>query len=298
MTTPSLPASGRQDFYGSALRPEQTLQLVNAIVAGGQFAGTLNRQPTDMASIVFPVLTGTDEPEWTSELAPIPVLGLDGEPVVVAPSRLSGIVLISREAANDGGLNVTAQVEQALRDRFSAVLDRDLLSGTGAAPVPAGLIGQATPVTGNDLWSAVVRAKAQISAAGGTPSHLACDPDVLGAEEARTDADGRPLWPDGLTTFAGVTVVPTAGATDPLLYDAARTMLVVRTDFEALTSEDYTPAFERYALALRLTVRMAAAAPAPGMSMRKLIISGAGDGATGDGATRAARTTAKAGKTA
>jgi HK97 family phage major capsid protein len=198
------------------------------------------------------------------------VLGLDGQPLIVAPSRLSGITLLSREAADDGGLNVTAQVEAALRDKYSAVVDRDLLSGSGAGAVPAGLIAAAAEVAGASLWAATVAAKTQIAAAGGTASHLAVHPDVIGAEEGRTDQDGRPLWPDGLATFAGVTVVRTAGATVPLVYDAARVYLVVRSDYEPLLSADYAPAFERYAVALRLVVRLAAAAPAPLMSMRKL----------------------------
>jgi HK97 family phage major capsid protein len=187
------------------------------------------------------------------------VLGIDGKPLVVAPTRLSGITMISREAWSDGGLNITSQVQQALRDRFSAVVDRDLLSGSGEGAVPRGLIGQAQQVTGADLWAATVTGKAQIAASGGTATHLAADPDLVAAEESRVDEDGRPLWPDGLATFAGVQVVPTAGATEPLLYDAQRVLLVVRSDYEALLSEDYGPAFERYAVALRLTARMAAA---------------------------------------
>jgi HK97 family phage major capsid protein len=286
MTTPAI--AGRETFYGTSLRPEQTLRLVDAIVRGGQFSSTLTREPTNAASVVFPVIESIEEPEWTAEMAVIPVLGIDGKPLVVAPSRLSGIVLLSREAADDGGLNVTAQVQQALQGKFSAVLDRDLLSGSGAAPVPAGLIGSAAQVTGADLWAAVVRGKAEIAAAGGSASHLAADPDVIGAEEGRVDADGRPLWPDGLATFAGVSVVPTAGATEPLLYDSARTLLVVRSDYEALLSAEYTPAFERYAVALRLTVRMAAAAPAPAMSMRRLEITGSGAGSAGQAQAKAA----------
>ena len=280
MTTPAIPASGRETFYGTQLRPEQTLRLVNAIIAGGQFSSALARQATNMASVVFPVISSIDEPEWTPELAPIPVLGIDGKPLVVAPTRLSGITMISREAWSDGGLNITSQVQQALRDRFSAVVDRDLLSGSGEGAVPRGLIGQAQQVTGADLWAATVTGKAQIAAAGGTPTHLAADPDTIAAEESRTDDDGRPLWPDGLATFAGVQAVPTAGATEPLLYDARRVVLVLRSDYEALLSEDYGPAFERYAVALRLTARMAAAAPAPAMSMRRLEI--------GDDSTRRA----------
>lgn len=129
-----------------------------------------------MASVVFPVLDSIEEPEWTEELAVIPTLGLGGHPLVVAPSRLSGIVMISREAWTDGALNITSAVQEALRDKFSSVLDRDLLSGSGVAPVPAGLIGQAAQVSGPDLWAAVVTAEAQIAASGGTATHLAADP--------------------------------------------------------------------------------------------------------------------------
>lgn len=270
------PASGRQDFYGSQLRPEQTLELINAVIAGGQFSSTLARRGTDMASLVFPVVDSVDEPEWTAELDPIKVLGLEGEPLIVAPSRLSGITLISLEAVRDGGLNVTQGVEDALRAKYSAVVDRDLLTGSGEDPVPAGLIPQAAAVAGPDLWAATVAAKAEISASGGNPTHLAVSPAALGAEEARTDADGRPLWADGLATFAGVTTVPTPGAVVPMLYDAAKVYLVVRSDYEAYVSLDYGPAFERFAAALRLVVRLAAACPAPAMAMRKLTVTGTG----------------------
>lgn len=292
MTTPTFTGHGRQDFHGSQFRPEQTLQMVNAIVEGGQFANTLARQDTNMASVVFPVVDDADEPEWTSELAVIPTLGLHGDPLIVAPSRLSGIVMISRESADDGGLNLTAEVHRALQNKFSQVMDRDLLSGGGTGPVPDGLIGQAAEVTGADLWASVVKAKAEIAASGGTATHVAAAPDILAAEEARTDADGRPLWPDGLATLAGLTAVPTAGATAPLVYDSTRTILVVRSDYEALISEEFTPAFERYAVALRLSVRMAAAAPAPAMAMRRLQVGS--NGSSGGNGTIAGQQAASA----
>lgn len=274
MTTPVIPGSGREEFYGTHLRPEQTLMLVNAIIAGGQFSNTLSRVNSNAASIVFPVLSGVDEPLWTAELAAIPWLDLEGKPLVVAPTRLSGIVLISVESFRDGGLNITQQVQAGLQAKFSSVVDRDLLIGDGQAQTPAGLIPAAPAVSADSLWTAVIAAKAQISAAGGTPTHLAASPDVIAAEESRVDADDRPLWPDGLATYAGVQVVPTPAATTPLVYDRAKVHLVVRSDYEALTSEHVTPAFERYGLALRLTCRMAAACPAPVMAMRRLVIDG------------------------
>ena len=275
MTTPTIPGSGRETFYGTRLRPEQTLLLVNAIIAGGQFASTLARINSDAASLVFPVLTGVDEPEWTDELAQIPWLDLEGKPLVVAPTRLSGITLISMESARDGGLNITAMVQEGLRAKYSSVVDRDLLVGDGQAQTPAGLIPAAPAVSAGSLWAAVIAAKAEISAAGGGPSHLAASPDVIAAEESRVDEIGRPLWPDGLATYAGVQVVPTPAADPPLVYDATRTHLVVRTDYEALMSEHVSAAFERYGVALRLTARMAAACPAPVMAMRRLEITDA-----------------------
>jgi hypothetical protein len=72
---------------------------------------------------------------------------------------------------------------------------------------------------------------------------------------------------------------------DPLLYDSSRVLLVLRSDYEALMSEDYASAFERFAVALRLTARLAAAAPAAVMSMRRLAVD--------DGARRTARPAAK-----
>jgi HK97 family phage major capsid protein len=289
MTTPAPPAAGRETFYGTSLRPEQTLALINAIIAGGQFSSTLARVPTNMASVVFPVISSIEEPEWTDELAVIPTLGLDGEPIVAAPSRLSGIVMISREAWTDGGLNITQQVQQALRDKFSSVLDRDLLTGSGQGPIPRGLIGQAAEVTGGSLWAAVVAAKARIAGSGGTATHLALSPDAIGAEEGRVDDIGRPLYPDGMARFAGLDVVPAAGAAEPFVYDQSRVLLVVRSDYETLLSEEYGPAFERYAVALRLVVRMIATCPVPVMGMRRIKVEPAGTAADQAAVKRAAK---------
>jgi HK97 family phage major capsid protein len=177
------------------------------------------------------------------------------------------------ESFSDGGLNITAQVQEGLRAKFSAVVDRDLLVGSGQGQVPAGLVPAAAPVAADSLWAAVIKAKAEISAAGGTPTHLAASPDIIAAEESRVDADDRPIWLDGLATYAGLQVVPTPAADPPLLYDRDRVHLVVRSDYEALLSEHVTPAFERYGMALRLTARLAAACPAPVMAMRRLEVS-------------------------
>jgi hypothetical protein len=142
MTTPVIPGSGREEFYGTHLSPEQTLMLINAIIAGGQFSNTLSRVNSNAASIVFPVLSGVDEPQWTAELAAIPWLDLEGKPLVVAPTRLSGIVLISVESFRDGGLNITQQVQAGLQAKFSPapvmamrrlVIDGELVERGGQA---------------------------------------------------------------------------------------------------------------------------------------------------------------------
>lgn len=58
----------------------------------------------------------------------------------------------------------------------------------------------------------------------------------------------------------------------------------MRSDYEALVSDTYAPAFERYAVALRLVCRLAAACASPAMAMRKLVVPAAdGNGGDGDG---------------
>jgi hypothetical protein len=67
----------------------------------------------------------------------------------------------------------------------------------------------AEDASGSDLRLAVNAAKGEIVAAGGNLTTVALPPAAITAEEARLDQDGRPLYPDGMTRFGGLAVVPT-----------------------------------------------------------------------------------------
>ena len=148
-------------------------------------------------------------------------------------------------------------------------------SGAGPHPTPTGILSVAAEVTAADWQLAAVAAKAAMATAGGTASHIALSPAVLGEIEAARDDLGRQLYPDAATTFAGLTTVQAVGATQPVCYDQARCWLVVRRDFSADVSDQTSSAWEHYATSLRVVGRLALAVPQPSKAARKLAVSGA-----------------------
>jgi hypothetical protein len=96
------------------------------------------------------------------------------------------------------------------------------------------VLGIAAAASGTGLWAAVHAAKGQIVGSGGNRTTLAISPAAAVAEEARLDAENRPLCPDGLDTFAGLQVVrvPALAATEDLVYDRTQVFFVVGEDFE------------------------------------------------------------------
>ena len=155
------------------------------------------------------------------------------------------------------------QTEQILRDTFSAKLDRDFIGGSGAAPVPRGILGVAAEVTGADWLAAAIKAKAEIATAGGVPSHIALSPAVIGDLEDTRDEIGHQLYPDASQVFAGLETVSAVAATQPVVYDSRPVWMAIRRDFVADFSDQVSEAWNRYATSLRIVARFALAAPLP-----------------------------------
>ena len=257
----------------STMFPAHVVAIVSAIVGGSPFARSLTPLPTNRASVSFPQLD-PDDPEWLAELGQIPVLTGDAAEYEVAVSKLAGSILISRESIEDTDFPVTQQTEQVLQDTFSAKLDRDFIGGSGVAPIPQGILGVADEVTGADWLAAAVKAKAEIATAGGTPSHIALSPALIGDLEDTRDEIGHQLYPDASTVFAGLETVSAVAATQPVVYAADRLWLAIRRDFVADFSDQVSEAWNRYATSLRIVGRFALAAPLPGRSVRKLAATG------------------------
>lgn len=255
----------------STLFPAHTVAIVSAIVGGSPFARSLTPLPTSRASVSFPQLD-PDDPEWLGELGQIPALNADQSEYEVAVSKLAGTVLVSRESVDDTEFPITQQVEQILRDTFSAKLDRDFIGGSGVAPIPQGILGVADEVTGADWLAATVTAKAEIATAGGVPSHVALSPTIIGELEGTRDDIGHQLYPDAATVFGGLETVSAPAATQPVVYDSSRLWLAIRRDFVADFSDQVSEAWNRYATSLRIVGRFALAAPLPSRSVRKLAV--------------------------
>ena len=75
------------------------------------------------------------------------------------------------------------------------------------------------------------------------PTTVALPPVAIVAEEARLDGDQRPLYPDGLTRYAGLDVVavPAMAAAEGLVYDRSGCYLVVAEDFRITPSPGLRP---------------------------------------------------------
>jgi hypothetical protein len=130
-----------------------------------------------------------------------------------------------------------------MREFFARRLDDGLLHGNGVAPNPKGVFSVAPDAAAGDtLWDAVTVAKGEIVAAGGTPTTtLALDPVAVVQEEGRIDANGYPVYRDGLTRYNGLDVVavPALAAGEALVYDRTEVFWVVAEDFTITPSRDY-----------------------------------------------------------
>jgi HK97 family phage major capsid protein len=264
-------------FNGDTFPPAIYPSLITAIVESNAFANSLTRYASGRTTAVFGVISSMSGAAWINETDPKPDILTDSTSLVVTAQELAGIAMVSDRAVRDTAVDLLGEIQRALRTYFGRTLDDGLLHGD-QAPEPVGVFTFAPESTGADLWAAVHDAKGDIIGAGGTPTTLALPPSAIVAEEARLDGNDRPMYPDGLTRYAGLDVVavPAMTATEALVYDRSGCYLVVAEDFRVTSSRDYAPAFQRDSVALRVSGQFAVAVPVPNASIRKLTIAPAG----------------------
>jgi hypothetical protein len=90
----------------------------------------------------------------------------------------------------------------------------------------------------------------------------------------RIDGNDHPLYPQGLTRFAGldVVIVPALTTGQTLVYDRAGVFLVVGSDFAVKPSSYYAPAYQRNSTALRTVGEFTVAVPVPARSIRRVTV--------------------------
>src|SRR5262249_8995046 len=284
MTTPPVTTGS---FQSVLWPPDVVAQVVNLLLTGSPFAGSLTRYPTTRGEVASPP-AGPDKPRWTAEGAPLPVIGLHDAADIVATAKLGEVVLLSNESVSDTSVNLTAQVGTMLADAAGPELDRGLLYGTGA-PEPVGVVASAPAVDGTDLAGALTGAIGQIGNADGTASHFAAKPSVLAnARNVRATPGRQLLFPDGIGAAFGLTEVGVPKLANALVYDASRSWLIVRNDFSVDLSRD--DAFASDSTAIRVRGRFAVGIPAINKTIRKVTVAGAAptDQAHSPGGKRAA----------
>jgi HK97 family phage major capsid protein len=246
-------------------------RVLTTIVEGAPFSRSCLPLPTRRTAVAFGILDVND-PEWGAELDEVPDLAKDQTSYEVAVSRLSGSILVSQESIDDGDFPLTAQVSQVLVDTFSNKLDRDMIGAAGPAPIPAGILSVAAEVTAADWELAAIAAKAQMGTAGGTATHIAFSPAVLGTIEAARDDLGRQLYPGAAQQFSGLQTVSAVGASQPVVYARDRVSLVINRDFTVDISRETDSAWRHYAQSIRVVARFALAVPQPSKACRKLAL--------------------------
>jgi hypothetical protein len=99
-------------------------------------------------------------------------------------------------------------------------------------------------------------------------------PNSYVQEEGRIDANGYPVYRDGLTRYNGLDVVavPSLAAGESLVYDRAEVFWVVAEDFTMTPSRDYAPAYERDSVALRTSGQFGVGVPNPTKAIRQVTV--------------------------
>ena len=80
--------------FAGVLTPAQVHELLNALIEGAPFAGSLTRATTSTGKLAFPTVAPTGY-SWLAELAEVPRLVIDDKSLIVAVKKIIGGLPIS-----------------------------------------------------------------------------------------------------------------------------------------------------------------------------------------------------------
>lgn len=260
-------------------KPELLLApiLAEAIATRAEVA-TVHQQADGHHGFRIPLVSAEAVANWTAEGQEIDPTSMELDELLVSPSKVAGLLPISRELALDSSPSAAALVGQSLARAVVSRIDQAFM-GNLSAPAPAGL-GSTSPTevaTGLDNLDALLEAKAAIGAAGGTATALLAHPaDALKLGQLK-DADGsnRALVED-VATVASLPLIQTAHATEGQLWviDREAVHVVIRENVEVVSSDQAFFSSDR--IAIRGTARIGFGFSAPERLARITIGSGEG----------------------
>lgn len=261
--------------FAGVLTPAQVHEVLNALITGAPFAGSLARANTSTGKMAFPTVAPTGY-AWLEELEEVPRLVLDDKALIVVVKKVMGGLPVSQEMISDATVNITSWIRTGLTDSLSRDLDLGLLNGAGGKQ-PNGIIAQAEAVDGATLTAAAGAAIAAIGEKGGVSDTICLSPTAYAAELTATDANGRLQHPDGLPSLVGLKIVQSPGLVNPLVYDAKRCYLVLGHDSAVTLHDD----FQHDAVQVNVSARVNVGVPVAEKSIRKLTVTPAGSQAAG-----------------
>lgn len=291
MTTPSTDRLVTTSF-NRVLTPAMVTAVMNELVTGAPFSGSLTRATTSTGKLAFPVVAPSGY-AWLAELEQVPTLVLNDRAVIVSVCKLIAALPVSSEMVADSTVNITSWISGALRDSLSRDLDLGVLSGSGDRE-PDGVLDQTGSVSGPTLTAAAATAIAEIGEAGGAADTIALSPTAYAAEMAREASDGQMVHPGGLDTLLGLGIVQVPALAGPLCYDSRRCFLVLGQDSTVTLHDDWT----RDAQVLLVKARAAVGVPVAAQAIRKLEIGNGASGQSASAHTATAKTATAKGKTA
>ena len=270
-----MPPLTTADFDGVACPPDLQHGIVNRLLGGAPFARSLDPLPVRSGLVAWPVA----RPQgggWTAEGSPLPQVDLGSTSYKVVAKKLSGAFPFSNELIGDAAYNIAGDVGDVVRDHLGPQLDAGVIhGGPDEEDSPIGVWEIADAVDDAELWAGIWTAVGELGDDGGGATHVALRPSTLAAEASRLDANGRPLYADGLVEVGGLTFVGAPGLEhdECLVYDSTRVRLIVRRDFAV--EFDASAGFLSDVTWGRVIGRFAAAVPDKSKAIRKLTIAGA-----------------------
>lgn len=236
------------------LSPEQVSDLLVLPVFGTSVSGQVfTRLNTTSHSVRIPIMLSDPAAAWVQEGFAIPVSEGDVDEVVVVPSKLAGLAVVSSEMIKDsysGNGDAATLVGQGLARDIARKVDEAAFGPALAAPAPAGLstLAGISEVDALSVWpnlDAFVMAAGLVEAAFASVTAWICNPAELvllqlikqGTTSAQDIAIQDAASPTG-RSILGRPIYSSPAVPNGVVYgvDGTRTFLCVREDSEVDSS--------------------------------------------------------------
>ena len=235
----------------------------------------------------FPIVSADPSASWVAEGAEIPVEDADIEELLVTPSKVAGLTVISRELALDSSPEAQAVVGDGLARDIAKKVDVAFFGST-TANGPAGLDSLSgvtevvTATTGIANLDPFAQAISESETVGGTITAFVASPATVLAlstlKQFGATASNVPLITTDPTQpsqrlVLGVPLIPSPAVSDFEVWALPRQFSFVVQNDEPTLDVDASPFFTSDRIAVRATLRVGFGWPHPA-SVVKITITG------------------------